>query len=185
MAKKKRQVKAKVMDAEMMSRTLSRLAHEVVEANRGVSGLAIIGIRQRGDHLAKRLVEKIKELEGVEPPLGAIDISFYRDDVGNNPLGRPSQGSELPFNINRKIVVLVDDVLMTGRSARAALDQLMDYGRPKTIQLAVLLDRGHRELPISADYVGKNLPTSIKEEVEVNIKEVDGKDEVVIYQGGK
>ncbi len=179
---KKRRLKAKVMDAEMMARAVTRLAHEVVERNRGVKDLVVIGVRQRGDVLAKRIAEKIGEIEGKELPLGAVDISFYRDDVGDNPMPRPTQGSELTFDINDKIVVLVDDVLMTGRSTRAALDHLMDYGRPRVIQLAVLLDRGHRELPISADYVGKHLPTSLKEEVEVKIKEVDGEDGVIIYE---
>ncbi len=180
---KKRKVKAKVMDGEMMGRAITRLAHEVVERNRGVKDVVIIGMLQRGDFLAKRIVEKIKEIEGVDLPLGAIDISFYRDDVADNPLRRAVKGSELTFDISDKLVVLVDDVLMTGRSARAALDHLVDYGRPRAIQLAVLVDRGHRELPISADYTGKNLPTSIKEDVEVKVKEVDGEDSVVIYEG--
>ena len=181
---KKRKVKAKVMDAEMMTRAVTRLAHEVLERNKGAGDVAIIGIRKRGDLIAKRIADKIKEIEGRQPLLGAVDISFYRDDVTNNPVPRAAQGSELTFDISGKVVVLVDDVLMSGRSARAALDHLVDYGRPRAVQLAVLVDRGHRELPISADYTGKNLPTSVKEEVEVKVKEADGEDAVIIYEGG-
>ena len=184
MAKKKK-VKTKVMDAEKVGRAISRLAHEIVERNQGTKDLVIVGIRQRGDLLAKRLVDKIKSLEKTQLPLGALDISFYRDDVSKNPVPKAAKGSDINFKVDGKVVVLVDDVLMSGRSARAALDHLMDYGRPRAVQLAILIDRGHRELPISADFVGKNLPTSPKEEVGVAIKEVDGKDEVVIYEGGK
>jgi len=174
--------KAKIMDEEKMRRTLIRIAHEIVERNKGVNNLVLVGIRRRGVPLAERISEAIERIEGVRVPAGVLDITLYRDDlttVSHYPVVHPTR---LPFDINGKYVVLVDDVLYTGRTVRAALDALMDFGRPQAIQLAVLIDRGHRELPIRADYVGKNVPTSRKEQVVVKVKEVDGMDEVVIEE---
>jgi len=169
-----------VLSSEDISRVLSRIAHEIIERNKGVEGVILVGMRTRGVPLAERLARKIKEFEGVEVPVGALDISLYRDDLSF--LAPPPQvkSTRIPVNITGKNVILVDDVLFTGRSIRAALDALTDLGRPRTIQLAVLVDRGHRELPIRPDFVGKNIPTSRSEEVIVRIAEVDGKDEVVI-----
>jgi pyrimidine operon attenuation protein/uracil phosphoribosyltransferase len=176
---------AVVMDADRISRTLTRIAHEIVERNKGVDGLALIGVRTRGVHIARRLARSLKEITGDDIPTGALDITLYRDDlmrqqVGPQPLVRRT---EIPFSIDNRKILLVDDVLYTGRTTRAALDALIDFGRPKNIQLIVLVDRGHRELPIKADYVGKNLPTSPEESVQVRLQESDGSDEVVL-QGG-
>jgi len=175
-----------VMDADRIGRTLTRIAHEIVERNRGVEDLALVGIRTRGVHLARRLARSLKEITGHDVPTGALDITLYRDDlmrsaVGPQPLVRRT---EIPFSIDTKTILLVDDVLYTGRTTRAALDALIDFGRPRGIQLIVLVDRGHRELPIKADYVGKNLPTAADESVQVCLQETDGKDEVVLQQGG-
>jgi pyrimidine operon attenuation protein/uracil phosphoribosyltransferase len=171
-----------VIDADRMARTLTRIAHEIVERNHGVDQLAVVGIRTRGDVIARRLARSLFEITNEEVPTGALDITLYRDDlmrhtVGPHPLVRKT---EVPFSIDDKKIVLVDDVLYTGRTVRAALDALIDFGRPKAIQLVVLVDRGHRELPIKADYVGKNLPTSLRESVRVRLQETDGIDEVVI-----
>jgi pyrimidine operon attenuation protein/uracil phosphoribosyltransferase len=171
-----------VMDADRVGRTLTRIAHEVVERNRTLDDLALVGIRSRGEHLARRLAEQLQQIAGRAVPTGALDITLYRDDlmrqaVGPQPLVR---STEIPFSIDDRIILLVDDVLYTGRTVRAALDALIDFGRPQAIQLVVLVDRGHRELPIKADYVGKNLPTSRRESVQVRLEEVDGDDEVVI-----
>ncbi len=172
-----------IMSSQDIRRVLVRIAHEILERNRGAEGLALVGIRTRGLPLAHRLAARILEFEGQRVPVGALDIGLYRDDVGLR--GRPVvHSSDITFGIESKQVVLVDDVLFTGRSIRAALDALTDYGRPKTVQLAVLIDRGHRELPIRADYVGKNVPTSLHEEIQVCLEEVDGSDEVLIL-GGK
>lgn len=171
--------KTLVMDAAAVHRALTRIAHEIIERNRGVGNVGLVGIRTRGIHLAKRLAKKIKDIEGVEVPSGYLDISFYRDDLSIHPQPKVSE-TEINFNLNDKDVVLCDDVLFTGRTIRAAMDALIDYGRPRTIQLAVMIDRGHRELPIRADFVGKNLPTSQKESVKVNLVEEDGQDCVVI-----
>ena len=170
------------MDADRIARTLTRIAHEIVERNRGVEGLALVGVRTRGVHLARRLARNLKEITGDDVPTGALDITLYRDDlmrhaVGPQPLVRRT---EIPFSIDDRKILLVDDVLYTGRTIRAALDALIDFGRPRAIQLVVLIDRGHRELPIKADYVGKNLPTSLKESVQVRLEEIDGVDEVVL-----
>src|SRR6476660_4219131 len=170
------------MDAERMARTLVRIAHEIVERNRGIEELALVGIRTRGVPIARRLAQAIGEINGHQLPTGALDITLYRDDlmrdaVGPQPLVRRT---EIPFSIDDKRILLVDDVLYTGRTIRAALDALIDFGRPKAIQLIVLVDRGHRELPIKADYVGKNLPTSLKQSVQVRLQEIDGGDEMVI-----
>ena len=172
-----------VMDADRISRTLTRIAHEILERNRRVDELALIGIRSRGVPLAKRLAQTIREINRHEVPTGALDITLYRDDfmrhaVGSQPVVRRT---EIPFSIDEKRILLVDDVLYTGRTIRAALDALIEFGRPKAIQLVVLVDRGHRELPIKADYVGKNLPTSPAESVQVHLIEIDGRDEVEIH----
>ena len=174
-----------VMDADRIGRTLTRIAHEIVERNRGVEDLALVGIRTRGVHLARRLARSLKEITGHDVPTGALDITLYRDDlmrsaVGPQPLVRRT---EIPFSIDTKTILLVDDVLYTGRTTRAALDALIDFGRPKGIQLIVLVDRGHRELPIKADYVGKNLPTAADESVQVRLQETDGQDEVMLTPG--
>jgi pyrimidine operon attenuation protein/uracil phosphoribosyltransferase len=171
-----------VMDGDRMGRTLARIAHEILERNRGVDELGIVGIRTRGVPIARRLARNIAQITGEEVPTGALDITLYRDDlmrhaVGPQPLVRRT---EIPFSLDDRKILLVDDVLYTGRTIRAALDALIDFGRPRGIQLVVLVDRGHRELPIKADYVGKNVPTSRQESVQVRLQEVDGVDEVVI-----
>jgi pyrimidine operon attenuation protein/uracil phosphoribosyltransferase len=175
--------KAEILDADEIRRALVRIAHEIIEANRGVDGLAMVGIRRRGVPLAERIRDIIREIEGVELPLGVLDITLYRDDlslIASHPVVRPT---DLPFSLDGKVIILVDDVLFTGRTVRAALDALVDYGRPEVIRLAVLVDRGHRELPIRADFVGKNVPTSRKENVKVQLVEDDGADRVVIVEG--
>jgi pyrimidine operon attenuation protein/uracil phosphoribosyltransferase len=173
-----------VMDADRVSRTLTRIAHEIVERNRGVDELALVGIRTRGVTLARRLAQRLVEITGASVPTGALDITLYRDDLMRSPVGPQPviRRTEIPFSIDDRKILLVDDVLYTGRTIRAALDALIDFGRPKAIQLVVLVDRGHRELPIKADYVGKNLPTSLKESVQVRLHEADGVDEVVVEE---
>lgn len=176
---------AVVMDADRIGRTLTRIAHEIVERNKGVEDLALVGVRTRGVHIARRLARALEDITGHTVPTGALDITLYRDDlmcsaVGPQPLVRRT---EIPFSIDNRRILLVDDVLYTGRTTRAALDALIDFGRPAAIQLIVLVDRGHRELPIKADYVGKNLPTAAEESVQVLLMEADGCDEVVL-QGG-
>ena len=171
-----------VMDEERIKRTLTRIAHEISERNKGLNELALIGIRTRGVHIAQRIAQTLYEISGSETPTGALDITRYRDDlmrhaVGPQPLVRKT---EIPFSIDDRNILLVDDVLYTGRTVRAAFDALIDFGRPRSIQLVVLVDRGHRELPIKADYVGKNLPTALDESVQVHLQEADGKDEVVV-----
>jgi len=175
-----------LMDADRMSRTLTRIAHEIVERNRGVDRLALVGVRTRGVPLARRLCGQLRDIAGHEVPTGALDITLYRDDlmqhtVGSQPLVRRT---EIPFSIDDQKIILVDDVLYTGRTVRAALDALIDFGRPSAIQLVVLVDRGHRELPIKADYIGKNVPTSRRETVHVRLVEIDGLDEVLIEREG-
>jgi pyrimidine operon attenuation protein/uracil phosphoribosyltransferase len=174
------------MDADRIGRTLARIAHEILERNKGVGELALVGVRSRGVPLAKRLARQIKEITGDEVPTGALDITLYRDDLMKNAVGPQPvvRRTEIPFSIDGRKILLVDDVLYTGRTTRAALDALIDFGRPKAIQLIVLVDRGHRELPIKADYVGKNLPTALDESVQVRLQEFDGRDEVVLEQGG-
>ncbi len=175
-----RKLKAEIMDAAALERTLTRLAHEIIEHNNGARDLAIVGIRTRGEFLARRVASRIEQSENATLDLGSLDITLYRDDL----LGKLEQpqlkSTEILFDINDKNVVLVDDVLYTGRTIRAALDALIDIGRPKSIQLAVLVDRGHRQLPIRADYVGKNVPTSSRESIRVHVKEVDGEDAVLL-----
>lgn len=173
-----------VVDAQRMSRSLARMAHEIVERNRGVEELALIGIRTRGVPLARRLAASVKDITGVDVPVGMLDITLYRDDlmrhaVGPQPVVRLT---DIKFSIDDRKILLVDDVLFTGRTIRAALDALIDFGRPRAIQLVVMVDRGHRELPIKADYVGKNLPTSRSQSVRVRLQEVDGLDEVVLQE---
>jgi pyrimidine operon attenuation protein / uracil phosphoribosyltransferase len=171
-----------VMDADRMSRALTRIAHEILERNRGAGELALVGIRTRGVPIARRLARALKEINGHEVPTGALDITLYRDDLMRNAVGPQPliRKTEIPFSIDDRKILLVDDVLYTGRTIRAALDALIDFGRPRAIQLVVMVDRGHRELPIKADYVGKNLPTSLKQSVQVRLQEIDGVDEVVI-----
>jgi len=173
-----------LMDSERIGRSLTRIAHEIVERNRGVGDLALVGVRTRGVPIAKRLAASLRDITGTEVPTGALDITLYRDDlmktaVGPQPIVRRT---EIPFSIDGRHIVLVDDVLYTGRTIRAALDALIDFGRPSTIQLVVLVDRGHRELPIKADYVGKNVPTSRRETIHVRLAEIDGRDEVTLDQ---
>lgn len=177
------QAETEIMDATAMSRALTRIAHEILERNKGAGGLALVGIRSRGVGIAQRLARKIADIEGQDVPVGILDITWYRDDLARNP--QPEvRDTQIDFDITGLAIVLVDDVLFTGRSIRAAMDALMmDYGRPAAIQLAVLVDRGHRELPIRPDFVGKNIPTSRKEEVMVKMKEVDGEDSVVLGPG--
>jgi len=173
--------KAEVMDAQSIDRALTRIAHEILESNKGADDLALAGILTRGAHVARRLADRIMTIEGTQVPVGSIDISFYRDDVATH-LNPEVHRTDIPFAVDGMNVVLVDDVLYTGRTIRAALDALMDYGRPASVQLAVLVDRGHRELPIRADYVGKNVPTARRERVKVAMAEHDGRDAVTIYE---
>ena len=173
-----------VMDADRIARSLARIAHEIVERNRGIDELALVGIRTRGVPIARRIAQAVRDINGHDIPVGSLDITLYRDDlmrhaVGPQPLVRRT---EIPFSIDDRRILLVDDVLYTGRTIRAALDALIDFGRPKGIQLVVLVDRGHRELPIKADYVGKNLPTSLSQSVQVRLMEIDGRDEVEIQE---
>jgi len=171
-----------VMDADRMSRALTRIAHEILERNRGTSELALVGIRRRGVPLARRIAAALHQINGDDVPTGALDITLYRDDLMRQPVGPQPvlRRTEIPFSIDDRRILLVDDVLYTGRTIRAALDALIDFGRPRAIQLIVLIDRGHRELPIKADYVGKNIPTSPAESVQVRLLEIDGVDEVVV-----
>ena len=174
--------KTQIMTEEEIRRALVRISHEIVERNKGVQNLAIIGVARRGDHLARRIAKIIQEIEDTKVPVGTIDITLYRDDVNLFDRKPGASKTDIPFEVNDKRVILVDDVLHKGRSARAAMDGLMDFGRPASIQLAVLIDRGHRELPIAADYVGKNIPTSRKEWINVALKEQDGEDKVSIVE---
>ena len=173
-----------VMDGDRINRTLTRIAHEVVERNRGVGGLALVGIRTRGVPLARRLAAKLLAIVDEDVPSGVLDITLYRDDLMRHPVGPQPvvRRTEIPFSIDDRKILLVDDVLYTGRTVRAALDALIDLGRPQIIQLVALVDRGHRELPIKADYVGKNLPTSSRQSVQVRLNETDDCDEVVIEE---
>ncbi len=174
--------KAKIMDKDAIEKALMRISHEILEKNRDAENLAIVGIRYRGEFLARRIAENIKNISKRAAPLGILDITLYRDDLTEVAEQPQVHETKIDFDISEKNIILVDDVLYTGRTIRCALDELIDFGRPKRIQLAVLIDRGHRELPIRADFVGKNVPTSLKEVVEVRLKESDGKDEVVICE---
>ncbi len=171
--------KAVIMDETAIGRAVTRIAHEILERNEGCDNLALVGIVTRGDLLAKQLVDEIEKIEGVRVPLGSLDISFYRDDYLTN-IAPEIHATHIPFNVDGKRVVLVDDVLYTGRTIRAALDAIMDLGRPQSIELAVLVDRGHRELPICPDFVGKNVPSSHEENVRLYLKDVDGRSSVEI-----
>ncbi len=171
-----------VLDAEEISRALMRMAHQILESNRGAQGLMVLGIPTRGVPLAERLAKAIEQVEGTEVPYGALDITLYRDDLRRNPT-RAVGHTQLPGRVDDAVVVLVDDVLFSGRTVRAALDALGDLGRPRAVRLAVLVDRGHRQLPIRADHVGKNLPTSASERVHVRLSETDGVNEVTISRG--
>ena len=174
--------KAQIMDEAGIGRVLTRIAHEIVERNKGVQDLMLVGIRTRGVPLSQRLAERIAAIEGKIVPVGILDITLYRDDLSTIAEQPVVHETKLPGNINGKIVVLVDDVLFTGRTTRAALDALVDYGRPRQIQLAILIDRGHRELPIRADYVGKNVPTARREIVSVRLRDIDGEERVLIEE---
>jgi len=174
--------KAEIVDADGLRRIVTRIAHEIVERNKGIEDLVLVGIRRRGVPIASRMAQKIREFEGREPSLGSLDITLYRDDLSTVSHQPVVGASEIPVDINGKIVVLVDDVLYTGRTVRAAMDALIDFGRPRSVQLAVVIDRGHRELPIRADFVGKNVPTSKKEVIGVKLNEIDGADAVVIKE---
>ncbi|MHB1652174.1 MAG: bifunctional pyr operon transcriptional regulator/uracil phosphoribosyltransferase PyrR [Desulfitobacteriaceae bacterium] len=174
--------KSRIMDEDAIRRAITRIAHEIVEKNKGTEDVILIGIRRRGVPLAERIRQRIAEFEGMNLPLGILDITLYRDDLSTIDVQPVVHETNVPFNVQGKQVVLVDDVLFTGRTARAALDAMMDLGRPKRIQLAVLVDRGHRELPIRADYVGKNVPTSRREIISVCLREVDGEDEVLLLE---
>ncbi len=176
------QEKARVQTAQEMDRSLRRMAHEIVERNKGLDGVVLVGIQRRGVPLAERIAKLLEKFEGVLPPQGKLDITLYRDDLSLRYPQPLLRGTDVPFDLSGRKVVLVDDVLYTGRTVRAALDALMDLGRPASVQLAVLVDRGHRELPIHADYVGKNLPTSQAEVVEVRVAEIDGADEIWIWE---
>jgi len=177
--------KIQIMDEVALERAMRRLAHEILDRNKGTQGLVLVGIKRRGDILAKRLAHQIKEITKKNLRVGTLDITLYRDDLTTIAAQPVIRKTEINFNLNGKKVILVDDVLFTGRTIRAAIDELIDFGRPALIQLVVLIDRGHRELPIRADYVGKNLPTSLKEIVAVKLKELDKVDEIVITKEEK
>ncbi|MFI5322849.1 MAG: bifunctional pyr operon transcriptional regulator/uracil phosphoribosyltransferase PyrR [Thermodesulfobacteriota bacterium] len=172
-----------VMDVDSINRTIQRIVNQILERNNGAEDLAIIGVRTRGVYLAERIAAEIDKLEGIRPLMGTLDISLYRDDLRRKTEWPKVKKTEIPFSVEDKKVILVDDVIYTGRTTRAAIEEIMDYGRPSSIQLAVLVDRGHRELPIQADYVGVKLNTLSTEEVRVHLKEADGKDEVLLVQG--
>jgi pyrimidine operon attenuation protein / uracil phosphoribosyltransferase len=174
--------KARLLEPDDMRRAITRIAHEILERNKGAMNLAIVGIHTRGIPLARRIALKVSELEGVDIPSGKLDITLYRDDLSEVGLQPIVRQTEVPFDISSRRIVMVDDVFFTGRTARAGLDALIDLGRPSSIQLAVLIDRGHRELPIRADYVGKNIPTSKQEVVKVKLEETDGEDAVELYE---
>jgi pyrimidine operon attenuation protein/uracil phosphoribosyltransferase len=179
--------RGRLLESGEIRRALTRIAHEILERNKGAGRLVLIGIAARGDDLAHRLASEISRIEGVEVPVGSLDITFYRDDIGMRSEAPEVHETRIPFDITATTVVLVDDVLFTGRTVRSAMDALVDFGRPRAIQLAVLVDRGHRELPIRADYVGKNVPTRLDEDVQVRLAEVDGEDAVTVGEkvGGR
>ena len=174
-----------LLDAGEIRRAVTRIAHEILERNKGAGDVALIGIAARGDDLARRLAGEIQRIEGIEVPVGSLDITFYRDDIGLRAEAPEVHQTQIGFDISGRALVLVDDVLFTGRTIRAALDALVDFGRPRSIQLAVLVDRGHRELPIRPDFVGKNVPTRRDEDVAVRLVEVDGEDAVVVTEAAR
>lgn len=178
-------VKAKLVDKEGIERIITRMAHEILERNKGSHNLVLIGMRTRGEFIARRLQKKIKDIEGVDLPLGVLDVTLYRDDFRTRLKQPQVSVSDITFDINEKDVILVDDVLYTGRTVRSALNALMDFGRPATIQLCILIDRGHRELPIRADFVGKNIPTSQNEEIKFKVEEYDGEDAIYLVEAEK
>ncbi len=173
-------VKAKIIDEDGLSRIITRMAHEILEKNKGSQNLVLMGMKTRGEFLAQRIFEKIREIEKIELPLGVLDVTLYRDDFRMRLKQPEVSVSNITFDINGKDVVIIDDVLYTGRTVRSALNALMDFGRPSSIQLCVLVDRGHRELPIRADYIGKNIPTANYEEIKVKMKEIDGEDAIYL-----
>ena len=175
------QKKTQIMDAQQMPRTLTRIAHEIIERNKGVDEVVLIGIRRRGEPIARRIADAILRVEGKKVPVGSLDITFYRDDLTHISKDPTLNRTDVPFDVTGRTVVLVDDVLYTGRTARAAMDAVMDLGRARRIQLAVLVDRGHRELPIRADFVGKNIPTAQTEFIRVNIDSIDGQTDVWLF----
>jgi len=175
-------IKAKLLGEDQIERTLTRIAHEIIEKNKVLTNIAVIGILTRGDHLAKRLHILIKKISNLNIPIGTLDVTFHRDDFRTN-LGTPKVGvSNILFEVDGKDIILIDDVLYTGRTIRAAMDEVFTYGRPNSIQLGVLVDRGHKELPIRADYIGKNYPTSLNEHIYVHLNEVDNKDEILLVE---
>lgn len=174
-------LRARVFEAADLKRAITRIAHEIVERNHGAEALVLVGLYTRGVVVARRLAQAIASFEGVEVPVGTLDVSFYRDDIGLRPVS-PLGPTEVPVDVTGRVVVLADDVLFTGRTARSALDAVVDFGRPRAVQLAVLVDRGHRELPIRADYVGKNLPTKWDEDVRVHLEEIDGDEGIEIWE---
>jgi pyrimidine operon attenuation protein / uracil phosphoribosyltransferase len=174
-------LRARVFEAADLKRAITRIAHEIVERNHGAEALVLVGLYTRGVVVARRLAEAIASFEGVEVPVGTLDVSFYRDDIGLRRVS-PLGPTEVPVDVTGRVVVLADDVLFTGRTARSALDAVVDFGRPRAVQLAVLVDRGHRELPIRADYVGKNLPTKWDEDVRVHLEEIDGDEGIEIWE---
>ncbi|KUG24981.1 uracil phosphoribosyltransferase / pyrimidine operon regulatory protein pyrr [hydrocarbon metagenome] len=178
-------IKAKVIDEDGLKRTITRLTHEIIERNKGTHNIVLVGMRTRGEFIAQRIHEKIKEIDGSDVDLGVLDVTLYRDDFRMRLKQPEVSTTNITFDVSEKDIVLIDDVLYTGRTTRAALDALMDLGRPNTIQFCVLVDRGHRELPIRADFVGKNIPTSINEEVKVKLKESDGEDAVYLIDISK
>ena len=175
-------VKAKIVDEDGLSRIITRMAHEILEKNKGSQNLVLMGMKTRGEFLANRIYNKIKEIEKIDLPLGVLDVTLYRDDFRTRLKQPEVSVSNITFDINDKDVVIIDDVLYTGRTVRSALNALMDFGRPRSIQLCVLVDRGHRELPIRADYIGKNIPTSNQEEIKVRMKEIDGEDAIYLIE---
>lgn len=178
-------IKAKIIDEQFLQRIINRMAHEIIEKNKGAANIVIIGMKTRGEFLGKRIADKISEIENFVVPFGSLDTTLYRDDYRTRLKQPESSVSNITFDITDKNVILVDDVLYTGRTVRSALNALMEFGRPETIQLCVLVDRGHRELPIKADYIGKNIPTSINEEVKVKVFEIDGEDAVYLIDTEK
>lgn len=178
-------IKATIIDKEGLSRTITRLAHEILERNSGTKNILLLGMRTRGEFLAKRIQKKIKEIDNTVPKLGILDVTLYRDDFRTRLKQPEVSVTDITFDMNEKDIVLIDDVLYTGRTTRSALNAIMDLGRPSTIQLCVLIDRGHRELPIKADFVGKNIPTSINEEIRLQMEEIDGEDAVYLVDISK
>jgi pyrimidine operon attenuation protein/uracil phosphoribosyltransferase len=175
-------VKAKIVDDDGLLRIITRMAHEILEKNKGWRNLVLMGMKTRGEFLARRIFDRIKEIEKIELPLGVLDVTLYRDDFRTRLKQPEVSVSNITFDINDKDIIIIDDVLYTGRTVRSALNALMDFGRPHSIQLCVLVDRGHRELPIRADYIGKNIPTSNQEEIKVKMKEIDGEDAIYLME---